>query len=90
VRLVDYHDVVPEVKAGDVLVAHTAGALWGPVAPALAGVVLEVGGPFQHIMVVCREFGIPGIVNAKDAAARLRDGQRVLVDADHGWVLPDE
>jgi pyruvate,water dikinase len=42
---------------------------------------------FQHIMIVCREFGIPGIVNAVGAARRLRDGQAVVVDADRGWVL---
>jgi hypothetical protein len=44
VRLVGQNEVVPDVRPGDVLVAHSAGALWGPVAPALAGVVLEVGG----------------------------------------------
>ena len=65
-------------------------ALWGPLAPALAGVVLEVGGPFQHIMIVCREFGIPGIANAKEATTRLTEGQLVVVDANHGWVLPAE
>jgi pyruvate,water dikinase len=80
--------VVPDVRPGDVLVARKAGALWGPIAPALAGVVLEMGSPFQHIMIVCREFGIPGIVNAKEATSCLEEGQRVLLEADHGWVLP--
>jgi pyruvate,water dikinase len=87
VRLVDHRQVVPDVRPGDVLVAHSAGALWGPAAPTVAGVVLEVGGPFQHIMVVCREYGVPGIVNAKGARERLRDGQAVIVDAGRGWVL---
>jgi pyruvate,water dikinase len=87
VRLVDYRQVIPDVRPGDVLVAHSAGALWGPVAPTVAGVVLEIGSPFQHIMIVCREYGIPGIVNAKGAMARLQEGQQVVVDAARGWVL---
>jgi rifampicin phosphotransferase len=89
VRLVR-HDTadahVPLIGPGDVLVAHQARALWGPIAPTLAAVVLEVGGPFMHIMAVCREYGIPGVVNAKDATTRLRDGQRVTVDGAHGWI----
>jgi rifampicin phosphotransferase len=95
VRLVR-HDAddsdVPDVQPGDVLVARKAGALWAPLAPAVAAVVLEVGGPFMHIMAVCREFGIPGIVNAKEATTLLRDGQRVTVtvDASRGWVLAED
>ncbi|CAA9252523.1 MAG: Phosphoenolpyruvate synthase [uncultured Chloroflexi bacterium] len=83
---------VPDVQPGDVLVARQAGALWAPLAPAVAAVVLEVGGPFMHIMAVCREFGIPGIVNAKGATQALREGQRVTVrvDATRGWVLATE
>jgi phosphohistidine swiveling domain-containing protein len=87
VRLVGQNEVVPDVRPGEVLVAHTAGALWGPVAPALAGVVLEIGGMFQHIMIVCREFGVPGVVNAGGATRLLRDGQEVVVDGERGWVL---
>ena len=90
VRLVR-HDAadahVPLIGPGDVLVARQAGALWGPIAPAAAAVVLEVGGPFMHIMAVCREYGVPGVVNAKDATRLLRDGQVVTVDGAQGWVL---
>ncbi|HXI18202.1 MAG TPA: PEP-utilizing enzyme, partial [Chloroflexota bacterium] len=90
VRLVP-HDArdaaLPDVQPGDVLVAHSAGALWGPLAPAVAGIVLERGSPFMHVMVVCREYGVPGVVNAKDAMQTLRDGQLVEVDGDRGWVL---
>jgi phosphohistidine swiveling domain-containing protein len=50
-------------------------------------VVLEVGSPFMHVMAVCREYGVPGIVNAKGALEKLRDGQRVTVDAERGWIL---
>ena len=87
VRRVRYDEVLPHVRPGDVLVARTAGALWSPLAPALAGVVLEVGGAFQHIMIVCREFGVPGVVNAAGATERLQEGQLVVVDGTRGLVL---
>jgi pyruvate,water dikinase len=81
---------MPAAGADEVLVARQAGALWGPLAPAVAAVVLEVGSPFMHVMCVCREYGVPGIVNAKGALERLRDGQRVVVDGERGWVLAAE
>ena len=81
---------MPAAGPEDVLVARKAGALWGPLAPAVAAVVLEMGSPFMHVMAVCREYGVPGIVNAKDALEKLRDGQRVIVDAERGWVLSAE
>ena len=90
VRHDDDDALVPCVQPGDVLVAHNAGALWGPVAPACAGVVLEVGGAFQHIMLVCREFGVPAVPNAAGATTKLHDGQHVIVDGTRGWVLAAE
>jgi pyruvate,water dikinase len=88
VRLVPRNALVPEVEHGDVLVAHNAGPLWTPIFPLAAAVVLDEGVFFQHAMLTCREYGVPAIFQTKDASKRLRDGQRVTVDATHGWVLP--
>jgi pyruvate,water dikinase len=88
VRLVDRNALVPDVQAGDVLVAHNAGPVWTPVFPTVAAVVLDEGVLFQHAMLTCREYGVPAIFRAKDATKRLQEGQRVTVDATHGWVLP--
>jgi len=71
-----------------VLVARNASPLWAPVFPAAAAVVLEAGGFFQHAMLVCREYGVPAILQAKDATQRLQEGQHVIVDGTNGWVLP--
>ncbi|HET7767308.1 MAG TPA: PEP/pyruvate-binding domain-containing protein [Chloroflexota bacterium] len=93
VRIVHHNAPDAEMPAAgpdDVLVARKAGALWGPLAPAVAAVVLEMGSPFMHVMAVCREYGVPGIVNAGGALEKLRDGQRVTVDAERGWVLSAE
>ncbi|MGH2350775.1 MAG: PEP-utilizing enzyme, partial [Chloroflexota bacterium] len=87
VRLIDRETIVPDVEPGDVLVAHNAGPIWTPVFPTLAAVVLDEGALFQHAMLTCREYGVPAVFGTKDATTRLREGQRVTVNGDKGWVL---
>lgn len=87
VRLVPHDDLVPDVAEGDVLVARNAGPLWTPVFPTVAAVVLDQGVLFQHAMLTCREYGVPAVFQTKDATQRLREGQRVIVDGEKGWVL---
>ncbi|HEU5316965.1 MAG TPA: PEP/pyruvate-binding domain-containing protein [Chloroflexota bacterium] len=87
VRLVPHDDLVPNVAEGDVLVARNAGPLWTPVFPTVAAVVLDQGVLFQHAMLTCREYGVPAVFQTRDATQRLREGQRVTVDGEKGWVL---
>ncbi|HET7770168.1 MAG TPA: PEP/pyruvate-binding domain-containing protein, partial [Chloroflexota bacterium] len=88
VRLVSHDDLVPDVKAGDVLVAGNAGPLWTPIFPTVAAVVLDQGVLFQHAMLTCREYGVPAVFQTKDGSQKLREGQRVTVDGNRGWILP--
>ena len=87
VRLITHEDLVPDVAAGDVLVAHNAGPLWTPVFPVVAAVVLDQGVLFQHAMLTCREYGVPAVFQTKDATQLLHERQRVTVDGTRGWVL---
>ena len=87
VRHVGTHDLVPAVQPGDVFVAADCGALWATVLPVVAAVVIEDGDDSAHAMRVCREFGVPAVIQAKGATALLRAGLRVTVDGDKGWVL---
>src|SRR5204862_303378 len=73
-----------------VLQALDAGVLWTPVFPVAAAVVLDEGVLFQHAMLTCREYGVPGIFQAKQATTVLHEGQLVTVDGTNGWVLPAE
>ena len=88
VRHVPTDAEVPEVEPGDILVARNAGALWAPALPLASAVVLEEGALLQHAMLICREFGVPGIVQAAGARERLAEGRRVTVDGTRGWVEP--
>lgn len=88
VRLANQRALVPDVEPGDVLVASNAGPLWTPIFPTVAAVVLDQGVLFQHAMLTCREYGVPAVFPAQEATKKLREGQRVTVDATNGWVLP--
>lgn len=82
------HDLrdAPQVRRGDVLVTRAADPGWTVVFPLLAGLVVELGGQLSHAAIVAREYGLPAVVNVKDATRRIRDGQTVSVDGGRGHV----
>lgn len=80
------------LAAGEVLVAPFTDPGWTPLFMHAAALVMEVGGLMTHGSVVAREIGIPAVVAVDDATRKIRDGQRIRVDGDRGWVtlLADE
>jgi len=55
----------------------------------VVAIVTDYGGPTSHTAIVARALGMPAIVGARRASREIRDGQRVLVDADRGVIVPD-
>jgi phosphohistidine swiveling domain-containing protein len=53
----------------------------------VAGLITETGGVLGHVAAQARERGIPAVVSAAGACARLHTGDRVLLDGDSGTVL---
>jgi pyruvate,water dikinase len=76
------------LQQGEVLVAPYTNPTWTPLFALAAAVVVDAGGVASHAAIVAREYGLPAVMGAGDATARLRDGQRVLVDGDAGRVVP--
>ncbi|HVR62863.1 MAG TPA: PEP/pyruvate-binding domain-containing protein [Polyangia bacterium] len=54
---------------------------------AAAGLVTETGGVLGHVAAQARERGIPAVVDAAGATARVRPGDRLLLDGDTGTVV---
>jgi phosphohistidine swiveling domain-containing protein len=52
------------------------------VLPAVRGVVAEQGGALSHGAALAHALGVPVVLGVPNALARLRDGERVRVDAD--------
>ncbi|BDG61025.1 pyruvate kinase [Caldinitratiruptor microaerophilus] len=74
------------VGRGDVLVASFTDADFVPAMERAAAVVTEEGGLTSHAAVVCLSLGIPVVVGAQGATARIADGDTVTVDATRGLV----
>lgn len=71
---------------GDILIAPITDPSWTPLFVPAAGVVVDVGAPLSHAIIVSRELGIPCVVSATDATKRIPDGTLIEVDGNTGIV----
>jgi pyruvate,water dikinase len=76
---------IGRVQKDDILVTIATDPGWTPVFAVIAGLVLETGGMLAHGACISREYGIPA-VQAANAMARIKDGDRITVDGDTGQV----
>jgi pyruvate,water dikinase len=83
--ILDSHDPT-SLEPGDVLVAPITDPSWTPLFVPAAAVVVDVGAPLSHAIIVSRELGIPCVVSVTDATRRIPDGAWVEVDGDTGSV----
>jgi pyruvate,water dikinase len=74
------------LEPGDVLVAEITDPSWTPLFVPSAAVVVNVGAPLSHALIVSRELGIPCVVSVTDATRRIPDGALVEVNGDLGTV----
>lgn len=85
-RVITSLDVDSELEPGEVIVAVTTDASWGPLFLAAGAVVVETGAAISHAAIVSRELGIPAVVSVTDATRRIRTGDTVTVDGNAGTV----
>jgi pyruvate,water dikinase len=83
--VLDSHDPTA-LQPGDVLVAPITDPSWTPLFVPAEGVVVDVGAPLSHAIIVSRELGIPCVVSATNATKKIPDGALVEVDGTTGVV----
>ena len=71
---------------GEVLIAAETRPDWEPVMKTAGAIVTDHGGRTCHAAIVARELGVPAVVGAGDATARLKTGQSVTVSCAGGEV----
>ena len=71
---------------GDVLVAPLTDPAWTPLFVSTSAVVVEVGAPLSHAVIVSRELGVPCVTGVLEAATRIPDGALISVDGATGAV----
>ncbi len=74
------------LEPGDILVASVTDPAWTPLFMSAGGVVVELGAPMSHAMIVSRELGVPCVTGIKGAAKRIQDGMLLQVDGNTGTV----
>ncbi|MPY81158.1 MAG: hypothetical protein GEV04_22570 [Actinophytocola sp.] len=75
-----------DVEPGDILVASVTDTGHTAMFAYASAVVTDIGGAASHAAIVAREFGIPCVVDTKNATTSLCDGQLVRVDGAAGTV----
>jgi pyruvate,water dikinase len=81
----DYREAT-RLQEGDILVTRATDPGWTPLFPLVSGLVIEVGGQLSHGAIVAREYGVPAVVNVRNATRCIRDGQTIIVDGTAGRV----
>ena len=79
------HDLAA-FRPGEVLVADTTSPDWEPVMKMAAAIVTNRGGRTCHAAIVARELGVPAVVGAEGATARLQTGGAVTVSCGEGEI----
>ncbi|MEZ5219330.1 MAG: PEP-utilizing enzyme [Ilumatobacteraceae bacterium] len=85
-RVVTSPDMADHLEPGDVLVAPQTDPSWTPLFVVAGAVVVDVGAPNSHAMIVSRELGIPCAAGVTGATERIPDGALVEVDGATGTV----
>jgi pyruvate,water dikinase len=77
-----------QLPRGAVLVAKACDVGLCAVLPSVRAVISEQGGMLSHGAMLASALGVPVVVGVPNALGRLRDGERVRVDADQYRVDP--
>lgn len=78
------------LQPGEILVIPYADIGWTPMFLTASAVVMDLGGPLSHAAIVAREYGVPAVVNARGAVAKIATGDIVTVDGERGLVFVRE
>jgi pyruvate,water dikinase len=70
----------------DILIVPFTDVSWTPLFVGIGGVVAETGGQLSHSAIVAREYGLPAVVNVKNATRVIKDKQPLMVDGHRGRV----
>lgn len=73
---------------GSILVARNSSPRLAMVLPKSSGVITEYGSVTGHLANVAREFNVPALVGVKGLMDKLKQGEKITLDADLRAVFP--
>jgi pyruvate,water dikinase len=90
VRIVRSMEDWSRVCRGDILVVSVIDPGMAPLFGVAAGLVAEMGGTLSHGAIIAREYGLPAVANVPGITSRLKDGDRITLDAERGEVIVEK
>ncbi len=71
-------------RAEEILIVPAIDVGWTPYFGSIAGIATELGSAVSHGAVLAREYGLPAVVNLRNAMQTFRTGDWVTLDAERG------
>ncbi len=90
VRFVRSMEDWSRVCRGDILVVSVIDPGMAPLFGVAAGLVAEMGGTLSHGAIIAREYGLPAVANVPGITTRLKEGDRISLDAERGEIIIQE
>ncbi len=87
VRFVRSMEDWSRVCRGDILVVSVIDPGMAPLFGVAAGLVAEMGGTLSHGAIIAREYGLPAVTNVPGITTRLKEGDRISLDAERGTII---
>ena len=87
VRFVRSMEDWSRVCRGDILVVSVIDPGMAPLFGVAAGLVAEMGGTLSHGAIIAREYGLPAVANVPGITTRLKEGDRISLDAERGTII---
>ncbi len=84
--IADSEDKPKQLTKDTILVASKIPPEWLSLVQNVGGIITEQGGMTSHAAILARELGIPAVVNARNALASIKNGDKLLIDGDKGEV----
>lgn len=86
-EIVFVHDSnhIPELS-GKILLAERTDPGWTPLFTMVKGVIVEKGSMLSHSAIIAREMGIPSVIGIPQITQKLKTGDFVRLDGDHGTI----
>ena len=81
-----HEDDLSRIPENAIVVAKTASPDYARVMGKIKGIITDIGSVTSHMSSVAREFGIPTIVDTKNATVTLQNGEVVTMFADNTTV----
>lgn len=82
--ILDPHGV--RLEPGAILVCPSTDPGLTPLFLTAGGLVMIIGKMMTHGSIVAQEYGIPAVVGVHQATTRIKTGQRLCVDGNHGHI----